>query len=102
MERFAPRRLGPATDTAFEVECARSKTTVHVPRGTTILDALDRAGIEAEAVCLVGTCGVCETRIVEGTADHRDFVPGPREREHGKVMMICCSRARGTRLVLDI
>ncbi|HEX4786928.1 MAG TPA: PDR/VanB family oxidoreductase [Actinospica sp.] len=102
LERFAPKAADPAADTAFEVECARSGVTVRVPPGTTILDALARADVYAEATCRVGTCGVCETPVLEGTADHRDFVLGPQERQHGKVMMICCSRAHGPRLVLDI
>jgi ferredoxin-NADP reductase len=102
VERFAPPPADPAADTAFEVECAQSGVTVQVPPGVTILDALERADIYAEAECRVGTCGVCETPVLEGTADHRDFVLRPRERQYGKVMMICCSRARGPRLVLDI
>jgi len=102
IERFAPRVSDPANDAAFDVECARSGVTVQVPPGITILDALERADIYAEAECRVGTCGVCETPVLEGAADHRDFVLRPQERQYGKVMMICCSRAQGPRLVLDI
>lgn len=102
MERFAPRAADPTADVAFEVECAQSGVTVHVPPGITILDALERADVYADAECRVGTCGACETPVLEGIADHRDFVLRPQEREHGKVMMICCSRAESTRLVLDI
>lgn len=102
IERFAPRTSDPANDAAFDVECAQSGVTVQVPPGITILDALERVDIYAEAECRVGTCGVCETPVLEGIADHRDFVLRPQERQHGKVMMICCSRAQGPRLVLDI
>ena len=102
VERFAPKPPDPAADAPFEVACARSGVTVQVPSGITILDALDRAGVYAEALCRVGTCGECETPILEGTADHRDFVLGPQERERGKVIMTCCSRALGPRLVLDV
>jgi ferredoxin-NADP reductase len=101
-ERFAPRAPDPAADAAFEVECARSGVTVQVPASVTILDALERADIYADAECRVGTCGVCETPVLEGTVDHRDFVLRPQERELGKSMMICCSRALGPRLVLDV
>jgi ferredoxin len=102
VERFAPRPTRPTTDVAFEVECARSGVTVRVPPGVTILDALARADVYADAVCRVGTCGVCETVVLEGAADHRDFVLRPRERKYGNSMMICCSRTQGGRLVLDI
>lgn len=102
MERFAPRAPDPAADVAFEVECAQSGVTVQVPPGITILDALERADVYTEAECRVGTCGVCETPVLEGAADHRDFVLRPQERQNGRVMMICCSRAQSPRLVLDI
>jgi ferredoxin-NADP reductase len=102
MERFAPRPSSRTADTPFEVECAQSGVTVQVPPGVTILDALERAEIYTDAVCRVGTCGVCETLVLEGTVDHRDYVLRPNEREHGKSMMICCSRSHGRRLVLDI
>jgi ferredoxin-NADP reductase len=101
-ERFTPKAHDAAPDTAFEVECARSGVAVQVPSGTSILDALEQAGIHADATCRIGTCGFCETPVLAGEPDHRDFVLGPREQECGNVMMICCSRARGSRLVLDI
>jgi ferredoxin-NADP reductase len=101
-ERFAPRAPDPAADSAFEVECVRSGVTVNVPAATTILDALEQADIYADAECRVGTCGACETPVLEGTADHRDFVFRPRERKHSESMMSCCSRALSPRLVLDI
>lgn len=102
VERFAPRTARRKSDTLFEVECARSGRTVQVPPGTTILDALERADVYADALCRVGTCGACETPVLEGRADHRDFILRPQERELGASMMICCSRSLGPRLVLDV
>ncbi len=49
-----------------------------------------------------GTCGTCETDIVEGEADHRDAVLTAEEQATGETMMICVSRCRGARLVLDL
>jgi ferredoxin-NADP reductase len=101
VERFAPKAAHRKADTVFEVECARSGMTVQVPPGTTILDALEQAGVYTDALCRVGTCGACETSVLEGRADHRDFVLRPQEREHGTSMMICCSRSLDPRLVVD-
>jgi hypothetical protein len=40
--------------------------------------------------------------VLEGTPDHRDSVLTDAEREAGEVMMICVSRSRTPRLVLDL
>jgi hypothetical protein len=34
--------------------------------------------------------------------EHRDAILTEEERESDTAMMICCSRARGDRLVLDV
>jgi len=47
-------------------------------------------------------CGSCETTVLEGTPDHRDFVLSPHEQEAGKTMMICVSGCKSPRLVLDL
>jgi hypothetical protein len=39
--------------------------------------------------------------VLEGEVEHRDSVLTPAEQESGKTMMICVSRARTDRLVLD-
>jgi hypothetical protein len=40
--------------------------------------------------------------VVEGEPDHRDAVLNAREREESEVMMICVSRCKGKRLVLEL
>ncbi len=104
VERFAAAPPDPSTwvDTEFEVRCARADVTVRVAPGTSILEALDLAGVFAEASCWEGICGMCETRVLEGVPEHRDHILTPQERLDGHSMMICCSRARGPQLVLDL
>jgi vanillate O-demethylase ferredoxin subunit len=51
---------------------------------------------------MAGHCGTCETRVIEGTPDHRDSFLGDEERSDNKVMMICCSRSKTPVLVLDL
>ncbi|MFE4716395.1 PDR/VanB family oxidoreductase [Streptomyces sp. NPDC056728] len=105
-ERFRPTQDGPdgadGTDHAFEVELRRSGRTLTVPPGRSILHTVREAGVEVLYSCAEGTCGTCETDIVEGAADHRDSVLSAQERAAGETLMICVSRCLGQRLVLDM
>jgi hypothetical protein len=47
-------------------------------------------------------CGTCQTHVCGGEIDHRDYVLSDEERDSGKVMMVCVSRAKSPQLVLDI
>ncbi|OAH15906.1 PDR/VanB family oxidoreductase [Streptomyces jeddahensis] len=102
VERFQPKEQETGPDTAFEVELSRSGKTVTVAEGVSVLDAVRSAGVEVLYSCTEGTCGTCETDVLEGTPDHRDSVLTDEEREAGETMMICVSRCRGPRLVLDL
>ncbi|AHD24038.1 ferredoxin (plasmid) [Rhodococcus pyridinivorans SB3094] len=101
VERFEPVAAGAAGDTAFDVELDRSGVTLHVPADASILDVIERAGIAAIGSCYQGTCGSCETRVLDGRPDHRDSVLSESERIAGETMMLCVSRAT-SRLVLDL
>jgi ferredoxin-NADP reductase len=92
----------PATEGGFEVELAQSGMTLTVPAGTTILDAVLDAGVNAPFSCTSGICGTCQTRVISGVPDHRDLVLTEREREANEAVMICCSGSKGSRLVLDL
>jgi tetrachlorobenzoquinone reductase len=91
-----------AVEGGFEVVLARSGRTVVVPAGKTILEVLNAAGIEPNCSCVQGVCGTCETRVLEGTPDHRDVILTPEERAENRTMMICVSGAKTARLVLDL
>ncbi|MCT9075341.1 PDR/VanB family oxidoreductase [Streptomyces fulvoviolaceus] len=102
VERFAPKEQETGENTEFEVELAQSGRTVTVPTDVSVLDAVRASGVEVLFSCTEGTCGTCETDVLEGTPDHRDSVLTDEEREAGETMMICVSRCRGKRLVLDL
>lgn len=104
VEHFAAPEA-PAADAAtggFVVELARSGRSLPVPADQSLLDALLAAGVDVPHSCRNGVCGSCETRVLDGTPDHRDMVLSPQERASGKTLMVCCSRARSERLVLDL
>jgi ferredoxin-NADP reductase len=96
-ERFRPaaREFGP--DTAFEAVCARGGTTIAVPVGTSLLDALNHAGRPVASGCREGVCGSCEITVLGGEPDHRDDIGAPAGR-----MYPCVSRALSARLILDL
>ncbi|MER5597260.1 PDR/VanB family oxidoreductase [Streptomyces sp. NPDC002265] len=108
VERFRPepRRTdqegASEGEFAFEVELALSGRTVTVAPGVSVLEAVRAAGVEVLYSCTEGTCGTCETDVLEGTPEHRDSVLTDQERATGATMMICVSRCRGRRLVLGL
>ncbi|MFE7790154.1 PDR/VanB family oxidoreductase [Streptomyces sp. NPDC057460] len=103
-ERFAAPTAAPrdGEDTGFDVVCSRTGTTVQVGPDTSVLDALEGAGISVPSSCRDGICGTCETKVLEGTPDHRDFLLSDSEKAAGASMMLCVSRACTPRLVLDL
>jgi ferredoxin len=52
--------------------------------------------------CEEGYCGTCEVRVLDGVPDHRDVVLPGEEHDSNKTMMVCVSRSRSPRLVLDL
>jgi ferredoxin len=84
------------------VELARSKQTIVVAPGSTILEALKAAGVTAQSSCEAGICGECQVTVLDGIPDHRDSVLSDSEQASNKTMMICCSGAKSGKLVLDL
>lgn len=109
VERFAPREVTAdelaeraAHEGDFEVVLARSDRRLPVPAGCSVLEILEKNGIFPPSSCLEGTCGTCETTVLEGTPDHRDSILDDADRAAGETMMICVSRSRTPKLVLDL
>jgi ferredoxin-NADP reductase len=103
VERFDAKPADPdAVDTEFEVVLRRSSLTLTIPAGKSILDTVEAAGVGVMSSCGKGTCGTCETNVLEGVPDHRDSVLNEDERALNEFMMICCSRSRTPQLVLDL
>jgi ferredoxin-NADP reductase len=103
LERFAPKDVGePVLTGAFEVELAGSGMTLTVPPEKSIMEAVREAGISVSSSCQEGTCGTCETAVLEGVVDHRDSLLTPEEQAANDTMLICVSRAACPRLVLDL
>lgn len=78
----------------FEVSVPRLGVTTTVGRDTTMLDALEAAGVEMMWDCRKGECGLCQVRVleVEGAIDHRDVFFGPDEHATDAGLCACVSR----------
>lgn len=92
----------PAVEGGFEVVLQRSARCVDVQPGESILDALLKLGVDVPYSCMEGVCGSCEVGVIEGEPDHRDLILSKEERQRNDRMMICCSGAKGRKLVLDL
>jgi ferredoxin-NADP reductase len=87
----------------FEITLARSGGTFTVPSGKSIVDVLKGEAIcEVTTSCEQGVCGTCLTGVLSGTPDHRDVFLSEAERRAGQKMILCVSRAKSERLVLDL
>ena len=103
VERFSARPLtAPVRSQAFEVELTRSELTLTIPPDRSILDVVEEAGVGVLSSCAEGTCGTCETAVLDGLPDHRDSVLTEEERQANRCMMICVSRSCTARIVLDL
>ncbi|WP_312935846.1 PDR/VanB family oxidoreductase [Pseudomonas sp.] len=91
-----------ASGAGFEVVAARSNKTVQVAEGQSILDALAQVGIKIQISCEQGVCGTCLCNVIEGEPDHRDVYLTDEEKAANDQILVCCSRAKSKKLVLDI
>lgn len=104
VERFTadPDAAGRPDDSTFRVVLQVAGVEFDVPPQKSVLEAVEDAGVAVDFSCREGTCGTCETGVLEGVPDHRDALLSDDERAANDTMMICVSRSRGERLVLDL
>lgn len=95
--------LAPQSGKPFEVKLAVSNKVVQVGEDESLLEALERAGVDAPYLCRGGACGQCETNVIDysGKFIHRDHWLDDEELRSGKKIMPCVSRFEGKTLVLD-
>ncbi|MEP6797627.1 MAG: PDR/VanB family oxidoreductase [Lapillicoccus sp.] len=102
LERFSAVAVDTSDDSAFTVVFQRSGVEAEVPRDASIFSVARDHDVTVLGSCLEGICGTCEAEVLEGEVDHRDSVLDENEKAANEVMMICVSRCRGSRLVLDL
>ncbi len=99
-ERFS---AGPAAETRpFVAHLARTGVEIPVGADSTLLDALESAGVAVPYSCRIGGCGTCEIPVTAGEIDHRDHCWSADDHADGTRLLACVSRALNGKLVLDL
>jgi ferredoxin-NADP reductase len=99
---------GPGRDTVlFTLRVPRLGVETEVRRDESMLDALERAGVEVMYDCLRGECGLCLADVLDtqGRIDHRDVFLSRDEKDRGDRLCMCISRmapATGTSPVTPV
>jgi reductive dehalogenase len=71
-----------------------------VPADKTATDVLAENGVHVDVKCSDGICGVCNCALIDGEAEHRDFVLSNKQRE--TQIILCQSRAKDPGGVLKV
>ncbi|MET9594485.1 PDR/VanB family oxidoreductase [Streptomyces sp. NPDC006516] len=92
-ETFGSSGRYPAEE--FLVHLPELGREVTVAPGTSILDALEAAGVETLSDCRKGECGLCLAKVLDstGTVDHRDVFLSEAQKERSDKLCLCVSRA---------
>lgn len=79
----------------FVVRVPRLGVEATVGPGTSMLEALEGAGVDMMFDCRKGECGLCEVRLLglQGSIDHRDVFYSERQQHAAAKMCCCVSRA---------
>lgn len=101
-EFFGAQIAAQHGDQPFVVRLGIDGPAFTVPADRTIADVLAENAVGVPMSCEQGVCGTCLTRVLAGTPDHRDFYLSDAERAANTHMLVCCSRACGPELTLDL
>jgi vanillate O-demethylase ferredoxin subunit len=101
-EYFGAAPVETSGDVPFEIEIHRSGEVITVAAEQSAAHALLDAGFSLPLSCEQGVCGTCMTKVLAGQPDHRDLYLTDEERAGNDRFLPCCSRAKSSRLVLDL
>ena len=93
-ERFSPPPV--MNGIPFELELARSKRVLSVPANRSALAVMLDHEPATPYSCQQGFCGTCKVKLLAGEIDRRG-----RGAEGNDEMLVCVSRAKSDRVVID-
>jgi vanillate O-demethylase ferredoxin subunit len=78
----------------FVVRIPSQGVEVLVGKDSSMLQALEAAGVEMLSDCRKGECGLCEVRVsaLNGKIDHRDVFYSERQKDSASKLSCCVSR----------
>ncbi len=94
-ERFGPPPV--VGGVPFELELARSRRVLSVPANRSALDVMLDSEPTTAYSCQQGFCGTCKVKVLAGQVDRRG-----RAAEGDGEMLVCVSRAKSGRVVIDV
>lgn len=79
----------------FVVRVPRLGVEAAVGSGESMLEALEREGVDMMSDCRKGECGLCQVKVLglAGRIDHRDVFYSDRQKATDQAMCCCVSRA---------
>jgi ferredoxin-NADP reductase len=100
-EAFTPPRIVDDSDTSgnVQVTLAASQRVLTLPRGSSLLEALEAAGLPPAHGCRMGICNTCACGKRSGSTRH--LQTGALEHEPVTALRLCVNRAASD-LVLDL
>ncbi|MFJ8655762.1 PDR/VanB family oxidoreductase [Streptomyces rochei] len=101
VENFTATEIDTSGDQPFTVELDTGEV-FDVPADRSILSVLEENGIDVFKSCEEGICGSCVSGVLEGTPEHRDNCLSAADKASGTQMALCVSRARSSKLVIEL
>lgn len=94
----------PSSGEPFKLKLTKSSIEIEVPAETSMLEAIEDAGVDAPYLCRGGACGRCELEVLscDGALIHLDHYLTDAEKASGKKIMPCVSRAKCKSLELNL
>lgn len=90
LEPFGIEALDPGDPFTVRID----DTTLEVPAGVSLLDALEDSGRSVPNLCRQGVCGECRVAVRSSTGVlHRDLFLSDEDKAAGDCVMACVSRA---------
>ncbi|EGD45376.1 vanillate O-demethylase oxygenase subunit B [Nocardioidaceae bacterium Broad-1] len=79
----------------FVVHLPQLDRSVRVGKDSSMLDALEDAGVDVMWDCRKGECGICQVKVldVSGRIDHRDVFLSQQQKETYASLCLCVARA---------
>lgn len=99
-EAFTPPLTNSVSDKGnVEVFLSRSQRHLQIPKGESLLDALESQGLQVEYGCRMGICNTCACGKQEGST--QNMQTGEQSHEATSALRLCINRAT-TNLTLDL